>query len=169
MTPRTRIAVAVLTLGASAFVGMTLDEGYTERAVIPTQGDRPTLGFGSTFHVDGRPVQMGDATTPQRALVTALAHVGKYEATFRKSLAGASLHQAEYDVYMDWVYQYGVGAWAASSMRREILAGNYAAACDALLRYRFAAGFDCSTPGNKRCAGVWARQQKRHAACMAAQ
>ena len=42
-------------------------------------------------------------------------------------------------------------------------------ACQALLRYRFSAGYDCSTPGNRICPGVWTRQQARHAACMAAQ
>ena len=29
--------------------------------------------------------------------------------------------------------------------------------------------YDCSTPGNKVCRGVWTRQQARHAACMEAQ
>ena len=70
---------------------------------------------------------------------------------------------------MDWRYQYGGAAWRSSSMLRELRAGNYAGACQALLKYRFSAGYDCSTPGNKVCAGVWTRQLKRHAACMAAQ
>jgi hypothetical protein len=34
-----------------------------------------------------------------------------------------------------------------------------------IVRWRF----DCSTPGNKVCRGVWTRQQARHAACMEAQ
>lgn len=164
-----RILVAVLSLSAVAFVGITNDEWYTDKAVIPTKGDRPTVGFGSTFHEDGRPVKMGDTTTPSRALVKALAHISKEEKVFRASLKGASLHQAEFDIYMDWVYQYGTGNWSKSSMRRQILAGNYAAACDALLGYKFAAGYDCSTPGNKICAGVWTRQLKRHSSCMEAQ
>ena len=29
--------------------------------------DRPTVGFGSTFHEDGRAVKLGDMTTPVRA------------------------------------------------------------------------------------------------------
>lgn len=83
------------------------------------------------------------------------------------------LNQGEYDVMMDFVYQYGSGAWAGSSMRRELLAGNHRAACDALLRYRFAGGYDCSTTingqPNNRCWGVWTRQQARHKACLEAQ
>ncbi|MDO9114512.1 MAG: lysozyme [Polaromonas sp.] len=164
-----RIVVAALSLSAAALGGIVLSENYTDSAVVPTKGDRPTLGFGSTFHEDGRPVKMGDKTTPPRALVKALAHIGKEEAVFRASLAGASLHQAEFDIYMDWVYQYGTGAWANSSMRRNILAGDYVTACNSLLLYKRAAGYDCSTPGNKRCAGVWTRQLERHAKCMEAQ
>ena len=164
ITPRQ--AVAVLSLSAAGLIGLVAHEGYTDKAVVPTQGDRPTLGFGSTFHEDGTPVKMGDTTTPQRALVKAHAHITKDEAAFRDSLPGVALHQGEYDLYMDWVYQYGTAAWTKSSMRRELLAGNYKAACDALLLYRFSGGYDCSTPGNKRCAGVWTRQLERHGKCM---
>ena len=168
-----RITVAALSLSAAAFIGLVVHEGYTDRAVIPTQGDVPTVGFGSTRHEDGSRVQMGQRTDPVNALKKAHAHITREEAIFRASLPGAHLTQAEYDLYMDWVYQYGSGAWAKSSMRRELLAGNHRAACDALLRYRFVAGYDCSTTvngqPNKRCWGVWTRQQARHKACLEAQ
>lgn len=163
---RARIAVGLLSMSAAAFVALTAEEDYVGAAMIPTKGDRPTLGFGSTFHEDGTPVKMGDTTTPVRALIKAQAHVSREEVSFRKSLDGASLYPPEFDIYMNWVYQYGTGAWWKSSMRREILAGNYLAACDALLLYKFSAGFDCSTPGNKICGGVWTRQLKRHATCV---
>lgn len=166
---RTRNLVASLTLSAGAFIGLVSHEGYTDKAVVPTINDRPTIGFGSTIHESGAPVRMGETTTPVRALIKAQAHIAREEQIFRDSLPGVALHQAEYDLYMDWVYQYGTGAWAKSSMRRELQAGNYRAACDALLLYRFSGGFDCSTPGNKRCAGVWTRQLERHARCLAAQ
>lgn len=164
-----RVIVAGLGLSATAFIGLVSHEGYTERAVVPTINDRPTVGFGSTFHEGGEPVRMGDTTTPVRALIKAQAHIAREEQIFRDSLPGVALHQAEYDLYMDWVYQYGTGAWSKSSMRRALVAGEYRAACDALLLYRFSGGFDCSTPGNRRCAGVWTRQQERHAKCLAAQ
>lgn len=164
-----RKAIAGLSLSAAALIGLVMSESYTDRAVIPTKNDRPTLGFGSTFHADGTPVKMGDTTTPVRALITAQAHIGKEERVFRDSLPGVALHQGEYDIYQNWTYQYGSGAWTRSSMRRKLLAGDYKGACDALLAYRFSGGYDCSTPGNKRCAGVWTRQLERHAACMALQ
>lgn len=169
MSLRTRIVVAALSLSAAGFIGLTQHEGYVGQAMVPTKGDRATIGFGSTYHEDGSPVKLGDTTTPVRALVKAMAHISKEEKIFRESLAGASLHQAEFDIYMDFVYQYGTGTWMNSSMRRSILAQNYRQACGDLLKYKYAAGYDCSTPGNKRCYGVWERQLKRHATCMEVQ
>lgn len=166
---KNRIMVAVLSLSATALVGLALDESYTSGAIIPTRGDVPTLGFGSTTHADGRPVRMGDTTTPTKALARTLQYIQADEADMRKSLDGVALHQAEYDVYIDWRYQYGASRWRNSSMLRELRAGNYVAACHALLEYKFSDGYDCSTPGNRRCMGVWTRQLKRHAQCMAAQ
>lgn len=166
---KVRIAVAALSLSAAGFIGIVTSEGYTDAAIVPTKNDRPTVGFGSTFHEDGAAVKIGDKVTPVRALIKAQAHINKEERAFQKSLEGGYLSQGEYDLYMDWVYQYGNGAWMRSSMRREILSGNYRAACDALLLYKKSGGFDCSIPGNKVCAGVWTRQLERHQKCMEAQ
>lgn len=180
-----RMLVAGLSLSAAAFIGLVVHEQYTDKAVVPTQGDRPTVGFGSTFHENGAPVKMGDTTTPVRALIKAQAHIAKEEAVFRDSLAGVPLYQGEYDLYMDWVYQFGTGAWLKSGMRAQLRRGNYEAACHALLDYRKMTSarkegpgwvpsqrtpgrweFDCSTPGNKVCRGVRTRQQERHQRCM---
>lgn len=163
---------SALSFSALALIGLVAHEGYTDKAMIPTKNDRPTIGFGSTFHADGTPVKMGDTITPQRALVTVQAHISKEEKIFQRSIEGALLHQDEYDVYMDWVYQFGTGAWSKSSMRRHVMAGEYTKACDALLLYRFSGGYDCSTlidgKPNKRCWGVWDRQTKRHVKCLEA-
>ena len=166
---RQRIAVTVLSLSAAGFATWQASEGYTPVAVIPTKGDVPTIGHGSTRYEDGQPVRMGDTITPARAEVLARNLNSQAEKQFVASLPGVKLYQAEFDIYMDFVGQYGIGTWLKGSPRRDLLAGNYAQACNDLLKYRFAAGFDCSTPGNKRCYGVWARQLERHAKCMAAQ
>ncbi len=163
-----RIKVAALTLSFAAAVGIAIHEGYTTDAVIPTKGDVPTYGYGSTVKPDGNRVKMGERTDPVNALKTMHAHLSREEKVFRDSLPGVLMSQAEYDLYMGWVYQFGTGAWQKSSMRRELLAGRPRQACDALLKYRFAGGFDCSTPGNKRCMGVWTRQLERHKQCLAA-
>ena len=169
-TENIRITVAALSLSAAALVGLVVHEGYTDRAIIPTQGDVPTLGFGSTQHEDGTRVRMGERTDPVNALKKAHAHITREEQRFRSSLPGAHLTQAEYDLYIDWVYQYGMGAWhKPKSPRTWLLQGEHVAACDALLHWRFVGSYDCSTPGNRRCMGVWTRQQARHKACLEAQ
>jgi lysozyme len=169
MNSDVRIIVSALAISFAAFVGIAKHEGYEEKASIPTKNDRPTNGFGSTFNADGSAVKLGEKTDPVRALVTAHAHIAKEEAKFKESLTGVYLTQAEYDTYLDWTYQFGTGAWIKSSMRKRLLEGDYVAACNALLLYKYSGGYDCSTPGNKRCAGVWTRQQERNKKCLAIQ
>lgn len=166
---RQRIAVTVLSLSAAGFATWQASEGFTPVAVIPTRGDVPTLGHGSTHYEDGSPVRMDDTITLARAEVLARNLNSQAEKQFAASLPGVKLYQAEFDEYMDFVGQYGIGTWRKGSPRKSLLAGNYVQACNDLLKYKYAAGFDCSTPGNKRCWGVWARQLERHAKCMAAQ
>ena len=169
-TNKVRSLVAALAVSAAAFGTWQTSEGFTSTAVIPTKGDVPTIGHGSTHYEDGRPVRMGDVITRPRAAQLARNLMTADERAFTASLpADARLWQAEYDVYLDFVGQYGIGRWRQSSMRRYVAVGQYVAACDALLLYRRAAGYDCSTPGNQRCWGVWTRQLARHSACIAAQ
>lgn len=94
------------------------------------------------------------------------------EKQFAASLPGVKLHQEEFDLYIDFVGQFGIGTWRGSSVRRNLLAGDYRAACDDLLKYRFQADRDCSLPKNwglKGCKGVWTRQLERHQKCVDAQ
>ncbi|MBM5460274.1 glycoside hydrolase family protein [Pseudomonas sp. P66] len=169
MNGRQRIAVVLLTLSASGFSAWKASEGFTDTAVIPTKGDVPTIGHGSTRWEDGTRVRMGDTITRQRAEVLARTLNSQAEKEFAASLPGVKLHQDEFHLYMDFVGQYGMGTWSAGSPRRSLLAGDYVQACHNLLKYKYAAGYDCSTPGNKRCWGVWKRQLERHAKCMEAQ
>ena len=164
-----RVAVAALTVSATGFGAWQAAEGFTAQAVIPTKGDVPTLGHGSTRYEDGTRVKMGDTITPERAEILARNLMRQDEKRVAASLPGVKLYPVEFDQYVDFTGQFGFGNWHGSSMRRHLLAGNYVAACNALLLYKFSAGYDCSTPGNRVCAGVWTRQLKRHTACMGAQ
>lgn len=171
---RTRQAVAVLTLSLAGFTAWVGSEGFTPAPVIPTKDDVPTIGHGSTRYEDGTPVRMDDPPiTRERAAQLARNLHSEEERRFRASLPGVDLFQEEYDLYLDFTGQYGIGNWRASSMRRNLLVGDYVAACGSLLQWRKAAGYDCSTlvngKPNRRCWGVWERQVKRHAQCMAVQ
>lgn len=164
-----RIAVAVLTMSAAGVATWQASEGYTDRAVIPTKGDVPTIGHGSTRYEDGRPVRMGDTITPPRARELASNLMQQDCKRMAATLPAVKLYQDEYDVYCNFVGQFGIGNWRGSSMQKRLLAGDYVGACNALLLYKYSAGYDCSTPGNKRCGGVWTRQLERNHKCLEAQ
>lgn len=167
-----RIVIAALSLSAAGLVGLAVHEGWAPEAMIPTTGDKPTLGFGMTERPDGSPVRMGDRTDPIDALKRTLAYTQAADKKIKQCVT-APLHQAEYDLMADFGYQYGVAALCKSSIVSRANAGDYAGSCDAYLMYRFAAGYDCSTTidgkPNKRCWGVWTRQLERHNKCKAAQ
>lgn len=165
---RTRVAVVALSFSAAGLAGLVAKEHYTDTAIIPTKNDRPTVGFGSTFREDGSPVQMGDRIDPPRAIARTVAHISKDE-TGLKNCVRAPLNQIEYDVLVDFTYQYGVKRACDSEMVRQINATHYTAACYGYTRYKFSGGYDCSTPGNRVCAGVWTRNLERQAKCLSAQ
>jgi lysozyme len=164
-----RVAIAALSLSAAAFVGLATKEYYTDTAVIPIPGDRPTVGFGSTFKEDGTPVKMGDKTTPVKALRMSLAHIGKDELNLKRCVT-SDLSQAEYDILVDFAYWRGSAGACRSEVVRAINAGDYIASCEAYLNLdsRRAAGKDCAAASNN-CRGVWLRAQERHRRCMEAQ
>lgn len=181
-----RIAIGALALSAGALVGLWNHEGWTENAVIPVKGDVPTVGPGLTKREDGSPVRMGDTITPLAGARRSLAHLQADERRI-KACVTAPLHQAEYDLMVDFAYQYGTGALCSSSIVAKANAGDYAGSCEAYKAFRmvraapgekegpgFVRGkdgvlrYDCSTPGNKRCIGVWNRSRDRAEKCHAA-
>lgn len=174
MNNKARIAVLALSLSATAFVSILTREGYTDTAIIPTKGDVPTVGFGTTGGV-----KMGDRTTPVKAVQRALTDTSQYEGALKRCVK-VPLHQAEYDAYVDLAYNIGPTNFCysrdkqgritgPSTLVRRINAGDYAGGCEAILLFKYAAGYDCSTPGNKRCFGLWKDRQRTYSMCKGAQ
>lgn len=124
-----RTSIAALCLSASAFVGLAIHEGYTDRAVIPVPGDVPTIGFGTT---EG--VKLGDTTTPPKALQRALSSIFAFEGAVKQCVK-VPLHQYEYDAYIKLTYNIGAGAFCSSTLVRKLNAGDYAGACAEISRW----------------------------------
>lgn len=168
-----RVAAALLTLSAAGFGLWRTHEGFTAAPVIPTRGDVPTIGHGSTRYEDGTPVKLTDPPiTRKRAEELARNLNRQAEQAFVATIPGVKLTQGEFDLYMDFVGNFGLKNWKESSMRRLLMAGQFRQACDALLMWRRQGGRDCSLPENagpQGCRGVWTRQQDRHARCVAEQ
>lgn len=146
-----RIAVGVLTASAVGFVGLVGYEGYTV-AVILVPGDVPTIGFGTT---EG--VRMGDRTTPPEALVRALRDVQKFEGAIKRCVK-VPLSQNEYDAYLQLAYNIGEGAFCGSTLVRLLNAGDYAGACEQILRW--------NKVGGREVRGLTIRRQGEYRLCM---
>jgi GH24 family phage-related lysozyme (muramidase) len=174
---RRRSAVAALVLSAAGMVSIFQDEMFVGTAMVPTKNDRPTVGFGSTFREDGSPVQLGDTIGPVQAIKRSMAHINKDETRLKQCVTG-EMNQVEYDILVDFSYQYGTYRTCSSSMVRHTNSGNYVAACNAYPAFKFSGGYDCSTlikdkygklQPNRRCWGVWTRNLERRDKCLAAQ
>lgn len=165
MDKKTRTPVAVLALSASAFVGLLMHEGYSEKAYIPVPGDVPTIGFSTT---EG--VKMGDRITPPKAAERALRDVNKFEGALKQCVR-VPLYQHEYDAYIKVSYHIGASALCGSIIVKRLNAERYEDACEAILMWKFftdASGrkIDCSTPGNKTCYGIWLRRLEERRQCL---
>lgn len=161
-----KLAVTVLFASIALITGIKIDEGYTPSPTIPTKGDVPTVGHGTTIYPNGTPVKLTDKPiTREKADYYLRDHVSKVEKQLKQSIPNVRLSQTEYDVYLDFVYQYGIGTFQRSSIRSNLIKGNYIQACKSLLKYRYTAGRDCSVRSNN-CYGVYIRQNNRYQKCM---
>ena len=156
-----RSAILALALSASGLVGIALNEGYSERAIIPVPGDVPTIGFGTT-----QGVKLGDKTTPPQALARALQDVNRFEAQIKQCVR-VPLHQYEYDTYVSFAYNVGSGAFCKSTLVKKLNTGDYASACKELLRWMYFQGKNCARAENARlCGGLAKRRQEEYRQCM---
>lgn len=168
MSNKTKISVILLAASAAFFTSLEVKEGYSAKPYKDT-GGVVTQGIGSTTKPDGTKIKISDPPiTRKTAQEWAKAHVSKDEVAFRKSMPGVKLSQVEYDVYLDFTYNFGAANWRSSSMLRNLKAGNYKAACASLLKYKYVAKRDCSIRSNG-CYGVWKRQLERYDKCMGVQ
>lgn len=159
MTPARKMqllfsACALMVAGTMAHEGWVL-RGYPDPVVgakLPTACDGVTEGV-----VLGRVYT--EAECVQMSMLAKVKHAAPLVDCVEKEMPPAFLA-----TMVDTAYNVGVGAFRKSSMCRQMKAGNYPAACDALLLYKYAGGKDCSVRSNN-CYGVWLRRQEQRAAC----
>lgn len=162
-----RIPVMALVLSAAGFAGIAINEGYTEKAVVPVPGDPYTIGLGSTRRDDGSAVQAGDKITPPAAIRRAVRDIAGKEMPLRACFEPAALTQYEWDAYVDLAYHFGAGAVCKSSIPGKAKRQEYTAACRTILDFKKVQGRDCSLPVNaKFCGGVWGRAQAMTRLCL---
>jgi len=162
-TGERRLAPVYLFLSALAFAGIAIQEGYTDKAVAPLPGDKPTYGLGSTVRPDGKPVQAGDRITPPAATNLAVRDITVKEAAI-KACVTAPMHQHEYDAFVSLAYNVGTGAFCSSTLVKKLNALDYTGACAEILRWRFFQGKDCSD-AKSGCMGIWLRRRGEYQLC----
>lgn len=79
----------------------------------------PTIGYGSTFYTDGKPVKPGDTITQQQAEDLLPAIVTKYAIEVNQQVK-RKLYQHEFDALVSFVYNTGVGAFGNSTLLRYV-------------------------------------------------
>lgn len=135
----TRIAVGSLSLSAAGLLALTQYEGFQQDAYIPIAGDVPTIGFG---HTEG--VQLGQTITKEEALTLLREDVRNAEDAVR-SCVKVPLTQGEMNAYTSLAFNIGRTAFCGSTLVRKLNSGDYAGACEEILRWHFVAGE--SVPG----------------------
>jgi len=130
---KNRVAVATLFISASTLVGIAIHEGYVGQTYLDAVGV-PTIGFGET-----KGVKPGQKTTPERALVQLLKSADEHAKGMAACIT-VPLSQQEYDAYLSFTYNVGVGAFCRSTLTRKLNAGDYDGACEELLKWDKAGG-----------------------------
>ena len=86
----------------------------------------PTIGIGSTRYENGVRVSMRDpAITLDRAYVLFDHHVSVEVEPALRRLAPVPLTQGQWAALADFIYNMGSGAFASSTLRRRVLAGEW--------------------------------------------
>lgn len=155
----TRLWIAALALSGAGLAGVGVYEGYRARAYDDGVGVQ-TVGFGSTTRADGSPVQRGDVTTPERALVRIADDAGRIERAMKACLPPTLLlHPHEWDAFVSLAYNVGPGAFCGSTLVKKLkqTPPDYAGACDEILRWTRA--------GGQVLTGLVKRRQAEHRLC----
>ena len=121
-----RLPAALIAVSAVTAAGIAVHEGYRSRAYDDGAGVQ-TIGYGSTRHLDGRPVRPGDTVTPERALLM-LAH--DVDRIWREA------------AYQSLAYNIGASAFCRSTLVRRLKQSppDYAGACAEIRRWTRAGG-----------------------------
>lgn len=140
--------VAVSAVAIASIAGY---EGYSRYAYKDVAGV-PTIGYGTT-----KGVKMGDTTTRQEAK-SFLVRDASAMAKQMQSLIKVPLFQHEWDAYLSFTYNVGIGNFRSSTLLKKLNAGDYAGACAQMKRWVYA--------GGKKVKGLVNRREAEYRMCM---
>lgn len=141
-------------LGGGITAVIQNNEGYSSTAYRDSAGV-PTICYGET-----KGVQMGQKRSLSDCQKQLIQSAGEHS----KALVG--LPESLPDVVLlgslDMAYNVGVSGFSNSMVKRELKRGDYRAAGQAVLQWKYITingkKYDCSIKGNKICYGLWKRR-----------
>lgn len=144
---------------ALAVAGIANFEGFRGNSYDDGVGVQ-TVGFGTTRHPDGRPVQKGDRIDPARAVVMLQSDADKIAREIAVCVGDVPLSRNEWDAYVSFAYNVGSAAFCRSTLLRKLKEQppDYLGACNELLRWTKA--------GGRELPGLVRRRQAEHKQCV---
>jgi lysozyme len=134
MAVENRKSIATLLITAALTGSVMLYEAYSPVAYIPIPNDKVTVGYGSTEHLNGTPIKLGEKIDRKTADVYLMHDLDKFKTGMSKCVT-APLSQNEFNAILSLTYNIGTSAFCSSSIPRKLNAGNYKEACLTILHF----------------------------------
>lgn len=144
-----RVAAGSIAISAAALIGIAANEGYVGQT-YKDLGGVLTIGFGETGGV-----KEGQRTDPVRALIK-LNESAEAHARGMVACITAPISQGEYDAYLSFTYNLGIGSFCRyiAPVLNEM---DYDAACKKILLFDHV--------GATKVPGLTRRRQEEYAKC----
>ena len=160
-TNKIKLVALLGPVAAAAVIGFTsLREGVSLTPYKDTLAHNlATVCYGDTE------VQMRKYTSAEcKALLGD--RLADYADAVRTSTTGFDkLTDGQKVALVDFTYNTGIATYQKSTLRKLASAGQFPAACEQFMRYRFAGGKDCAVASNQ-CSGIMKRREAERAACL---
>lgn len=116
------------------------EEGFSAVAYKCPAG-RWTIGYGSTFWEDGKPVKQGDGPIDHdRASKLVMAHFAREVQPALDDLVKVPLTQNQYDALADFIYNVGVGNFSKSTLLKLLNVKDYTGAANEFVKWNKGGG-----------------------------
>jgi lysozyme len=149
MGTKIRVAAGSIAISAAALIGIAQHEGYVGQT-YKDLGGVLTIGFGETSGV-----KEGQRTDPVRALIN-LNESAEAHARGMVACITAPISQGEYDAYLSFTYNLGIGSFCRyiAPVLNKL---DYDAACKKILLFDHV--------GTTKVPGLTRRRQEEYAKC----
>lgn len=116
------------------------EEGWSSKPYLCPAG-KWTIGFGSTFWEDGKPVKKDDKPIDkERGRMIVQAHFAREVVPALDSLVKVPITQNQFDALADFIYNVGAANFASSTLLRKLNAKDYAGAAAEFPRWNKGGG-----------------------------